>query len=179
MLLYHSATSLRALESRNNEARRVGLQVELQIFAWIARSRVKIPRGRFRFSRLQACDNDCTMQCAYSDACWAQIIVIVAIELHWFVIIVYVWDVHDWLSIVISPSENIIRKRVIFKKRCPEISKIIIHRTEKNKIKYFLFLIYFCPDSSLNISIRHVCVLFQKLSNNYFAFYKVSAEFLC
>ena len=33
-----------------------------------------------------------------------------------FVIIVYVWDVHDWLSIVISPSENIIRKRVTLKK---------------------------------------------------------------
>ena len=62
----------RALESRNNKARRVSLQVELQIFAWITRLRVQIPRGRFCFSPLQACDNDCTVQCDYSDACWAQ-----------------------------------------------------------------------------------------------------------
>ena len=38
---------------------------------------------------------------------------------------------------------------------------------------------HFWPDSSLNISTRHICVLFQKFSSNYFAFYKVSAEFLC
>ena len=63
------------------------------------------------------------MQCAYSDACWAQIVVIVAIELHWFVIIVYVWDVHDWLSIVISPSENIKRKRVILKNSAEPVLK--------------------------------------------------------
>ena len=28
-----------------------------------------IPERRVRFSRLQACSNDCTMQCAYSEAC--------------------------------------------------------------------------------------------------------------
>ena len=31
---------------------------------------LEIPRGRF--SRLQARDNDCTMQCTYSDACCVQ-----------------------------------------------------------------------------------------------------------
>ena len=86
-------------------------QVELQIIALLGLQGRGSERTVFCFSCLQARDNDCTMQCAYSDACWVQIIEIVAIELLWFVISVYVWDVHDWLSIVPSPSENITRKR--------------------------------------------------------------------
>ena len=36
---------------------------------WNTMSRVQFLRGRFCFSPLQACGNDCTMQYAYSDDC--------------------------------------------------------------------------------------------------------------
>ena len=54
-------------------------QVELQIMLRLDRKvSGSNPERTLRFSRLQARDNDCTMQCAYYDACLSNLCNIVA-----------------------------------------------------------------------------------------------------
>ena len=64
----------RVLESWNYKARRVIRQVQLQISLVECKVMGLIPQRTVSFSHFQSHGNDCTMQCAYSDACWVQIV---------------------------------------------------------------------------------------------------------
>ena len=94
----------------------VTLQVKLQVVAWIGGSRVRIPERTFRFSRLQSRDNGCTIPIL--EPVEPTNDVIVAIGVYQLVNHCNMCEIfHDCLTIVLYPSENIIRRRVIFKKK--------------------------------------------------------------
>ena len=98
----------RALTSRKPEERKpeeLFCKCNLWSLQWSARSRVRYPWTTKFFGHSSLCFAIMlTMSCAYS--------VLVAL-----LIICNVANSIDWVSIVPSPSENIIRKRVIFLKK--------------------------------------------------------------